>query len=222
MMSLNLLLMVFIVSFISCKNHDEVYVNPDSELNDHYQDLHDTLFQASQFPVNFSEKFYDIDIDRDSVVDVTLKVHTNYSSFAIRENYIQILLKNGYEINYTTLIETTWHWNPTLTDTIFRKDTIMIPKVHHLMDLISIDSDFSDQPIMLTYSYDPGGVGVKYNSFIGRNLWIADDYQYIVFRKIEGDKNKLAWLKVKVKGYQAIHLNSCKYVEKTEETILEQ
>jgi len=211
-----ILLIVFTISLIACKKHDDTYID------NNFQDLSDTLIQASQFLVNFSEVFYDLDIDRDSVVDLTIKTHTNYSSFALRENYIQILLKNGYEINYSKYIETTWNWNPDLVDTIFHNDTIMIPKIHHINDTIKIDSDFSNNSLMLTYSLDPGVMGRSYNSYINRNMWISDDYKYIVLRKIGVNEKRLAWIKVKVTGYQSIILNSCNYFKETNEILIEQ
>jgi hypothetical protein len=211
-----IVLIICTISLIACKKHDDI------NIDNNFQDLHDTLIQASPYLVNFSETFYDLDVDRDSVVDLTIKTHTNYSSFAIRENYIQILLKNGYEINYSKYIETTWNWNPTLPDTIFHKDTIMIPEIHHINDTIKIDSDFSNSSMMLTYSFDPGVMGRGYNSYISRNIWIADDYNYIVLRKIGVNEKRLAWLKVKVTGYQSIILNSSNYFKETNEISIKQ
>ena len=74
----------------------------------------------------------------------------------------------------------------------------------------------------LTYSFDPGPLGSSYNSYIRRDIWIFDDYKYFVLRKIGVNEKRLAWIKVKVTGYQSIILNSCNYFKETNEILIEQ
>ena len=203
----NIIILIILAFLIyNCKKTNDVI--PDK----YFTDLHDTLFEATDsWPVSYAVRSFDIDFDKDSVIDISIKVSASYSSSFGSESFTQVIPKNGFEIDFSSYIYTTWNWHPGLTDTIFQNDTVMIPKVFNITDTISINNNFTNNSLMIGYSESPGGASSQYVGGIYYGI-TANKYEYIAFRKKTGNSNILAWLKVKVKGSSTIILNSCRYV----------
>jgi len=186
--------------------------NEDMIPDKYFMDLHDTLIKAGDFPFANEESIYNIDIVRDTVIDISIIDFEYYSSAWGSVSYTKITPKNGFEIAFSNCIYTSWEWHPDLTDTIFKIDTVNIPKVFVNRDSISINDDFTNNSLMISYGESPGGATRAYHS--GIYYWIGThEYIYFAFRKRLDLGSKLGWLKVKIPDSFGIVLNSCRYVE---------
>lgn len=198
--------------FFNCKKEEEVSVNKN------FTDLHDTIITS--YEMNGSSS-YDLDIDKDDTIDISITVVRTYSSMYPHGNYIQISPKKGNQINFSNYIDTSWYWNPTLPEKIFTYKNVMIPKIYNVGDKIKIDGDFTNDSTMITYYYSPGGANSAYFGDINRQVWINIGYKYIALRKRKENHDKLAWIKLKVISSYGIILNSCNYMETKDEIIID-
>ena len=178
----------------------------------YFTDFHDILIKASDGPYESGDASYLIDIDHDNTIDVSINVHAHFSPAYGSDCYIKMTPVIGYEIAFSRCIYNSWSWHPDLADTIFKSDTVNIPKAYFTGNNISINDDFTYDSLMVAYSQDPGGIARPYSSGIyygmGRN-----EYIYIAFRKSLETFSRLAWLKVKIPNSYSIILNSCRYIE---------
>jgi hypothetical protein len=181
----------------------------------YFTDLHDTLIEASKYWPIYAEQYFSLDIDKDSTIDfsITVAAHFSHMDGPFAENYTQIFPKNGFEIAYTNNNYTYWYLNP---DTTYVYNSVLIPKTYNLGDEIKIDDNYTNTPLMITYSFD-GGYAV--NS--GRHYGISSGFKYISFRKIIGNINTLGWIKLKVVYSSSIILNSCRYIENENAFVIE-
>ncbi len=86
---------------------------------------------------------YNLDIDKDNITDLIITAYDYFSNYSGVKSYIKINPENGYEVAFTDYIAETWEWNPSMSDTIFQYDTLMIPKTFNFGDKIIIDDDYS-------------------------------------------------------------------------------
>ncbi|MBK7215025.1 MAG: hypothetical protein IPH88_17385 [Bacteroidales bacterium] len=204
-LSLAFILMMLAILIFSCrkeKDENSIIVDPN------FTDFHDTMFTVQW--ANFGLD-YNLDIDKDSVTDVIITAYSYYSSTAGHESYLRVAPKNGYSLAFSEIITTRWHWNPSLVDTIFYVDTVMIPRVYHLNDTIRISDLSNDASMMVYYSSGPSGPFSEYNS--GLSYRISEtDYYYIALIKSDGISRKIAWLKVKSLSTSGIFINSSNFV----------
>jgi hypothetical protein len=195
-----------------CKKSDE------TQINNNYTYLHDTLIQASAYPVNWAQDTFNLDIDKDTIIDLSILVSTYYSSFAGTENYIQIIPKNEYEISFSTIIDTIWSLSTNIQDTVFHFNTLIIPREYKLGDMIKISDEFTNGALMIAYARSYG-YPTGYNS--GEYYGWMNGYKYIALRRLNGSLTKLAWLKINVTGSSQATLNSCNYTENKNEWLIE-
>lgn len=207
MKNLNLafVLMMLVLLILSCrkeKDENPVFVDPN------FTDFHDTVFTVQW--ANFGLD-YNLDIDKDSVTDAIITAYSYYSSIAGHESYLRVAPQNGYNLAYSEITTTRWHWDPSLVDTIFYIDTVMVPRVYHNSDTIRISDMHNDASMMVYYSSGPTGPFSEYNS--GLSYRISEtDYYYIAFIKSDGISRKIAWLKVKSLSTSGIYINSSNFV----------
>lgn len=200
----------FTLLFPCCKEPDPVVIE---EKKEYFTDLGDLLLHTNVF-VSWEERSYDLDLDRDSVADLTIKIHSSYHTLIGQTYFIQFNPLNGYEILFTEFVERTWRWAPSWPDTLYSYQDVNIPRCSFAGDLIRADDTFSGDSIMIAYSFTPSTrVTTVRDSGINRRQWIMNDYGYVAFRKITPDTMRLAWLKVQVLHPYVIRLHSCKFFE---------
>lgn len=198
----------------NCKKEGEVSIDKN------FMDLRDTIIKIPDGLMTGSTNF-DLDIDKDNTIDLSVLVVKYYSSMYPWSNYIQITPKNGYQLNYSNYVDTSWYWNPTLPDKVFEYKKVKIPKIFNARDTIKIESDFTNDSTMIAYYQNPGGANSMYHGEIYRKAWLNIGYKYIALRQRKENDIKLAWIKLKVIGSSTIVLNSCSFIEKEVKTVIE-
>jgi hypothetical protein len=172
--------------------------------------------------VSWEEFHYNLDIDKDSINDLSIMVHSSFHTLVGYEYFIQMTPKNGYEILFSNTIDTTWYWNPSLPDSIYSYDTVMIPRVNDYNDMVYLNDNYTTDSIMITYYFAPS---IKFtqarSSGLYRDQWQNTGYKYVAFRKVINNGNKLAWLKINVLSANSIKLNSCKYFENESDILID-
>lgn len=199
--------------FFNCKKEE---VGEDGN----FTDLQDTTIRIPD-GLMIGNANFDLDIDKDKTIDLSILVVKYYSSMYPWSNYIQITPKNGYQLNYSNYVDTSWYWNPTLPAKVFEYGKAIIPKIFNGGDVIKLGGDFTNDSTMIAYYQNPGGASRMYHGDIYRKAWINIGYKYIALRKRRENDNKLAWIKLKVISSSEIVLNSCYYIENVEEFIIE-
>lgn len=201
--------------------------------DDNFNDLHDTLIIDKNFTdlqdtiikipdgLMIGSTNFDLDIDKDKTIDLSILVVKGYSSMFPWSHYIQISPKNDYQLNYSNYIDTSWYWNPTLPAKVFQYWKAIIPKIFDIGEAIKLEGDFTNDSTKIAYYQNPGGANSMYQGDIYRRAWINIGYKYIALRKRKENVNKLAWIKLKVNSSSVIILNSCFYNENKEELIIE-
>jgi PKD repeat protein len=189
----------------------------------YYTDLNDTLLRLDygEYTHNF-----DFDIDQDGLMDLSILLCQHLvTSYGRPLFYIQLIVMNGYEINVSNYIETTWTTFTINRDTIYQIDTVLIPKLHDINDTIYYEDEYSSVPIMLEYRESPAAPEEGRWSGI-RRILLGSEYKYIAFRKISDHENTLAWLKAKDPNegcmYGCICLNSCKFFNNQDRVIIKE
>lgn len=188
--------------------------------DENFTDLQDTTIRIPDGLMIGNAKF-DLDIDKDKTIDLSILVVKYYSSMYPWSNYIQITPKNGYQLNYSNYVDTSWYWNPTLPAKVFEYGKAIIPTVFNAGEVIKLGGDYTNDSTMIAYYQNPGGAGSMYHGDIYRKAWVNIGYKYIALRKRKENHDKLAWIKLKVTGSSQIVLNSCYYIENKEELIVE-
>jgi len=172
----------FIISFLSCTK-DETST---------YTDFQETLIKAESSGWGINESHFDINIDKADSVDIKITA-VNYHYHFYSGSYIQVECYNDYEIAFDT------------------SNGNILPKEYYLGDTIEIDKYYTGNPLKIDYlyvSWSPVGTITDTLTYgISSNI-----YLYIVFRKQSGNKNILAWLKLKIIDSTSIILNSCNYI----------
>ncbi len=199
--------------FFTCKKEDVTR-------NENLTDLKDTIIKIPDGMMTGSTNF-DLDIDKDNTIDLSVLVAKSYSSMYTWGYYVQITPKNGYQLNYSNYVDTTWYWNPTLPDKVFQYEKAIIPKIFDNGDTIKIEGDFTNDSTKIAYYQNPGGANSIYHGGIYRKAWVNIGYKYIALRQRKENVNKLAWIKLKVNSSSEIVLNSCCYFENKEKLIIE-
>lgn len=120
----------------------------------YFTDLNDILLRTMT-QVSWEQKLYDLDLDKDSIADVSIKMHSSYHTLTGTTYYIQLKPLNGYEILYSDMIEKTWRWDPSLPDTIYSYNEVKIPTYNSIGDIINVTDNFTSDSLMLVYSYTP-------------------------------------------------------------------
>ena len=69
------------------------------------------------------------------------------------------------------------------TDTLYKSDTVMIPKDVKVGDTIRLDDTYTQEPIMINYYWFPTGPGVGYSKRF--SIWYKanNGFYYIAFRQ---------------------------------------
>jgi hypothetical protein len=199
--------------FFNCKKEE-------IRKNENFTDLKNTIIKIPDGLMTGSTNF-DLDIDKDKTIDLSILVVKNYSVMHSWSNYIQITPKNGYQLNYSNYVDTSWYQNPTMPAKVFEYKKAIIPKIFNAGDPIKIEGDFTNDSTMISYYYNSSGVNSEYHSDISRRAWYNIGYKYIALRQRKETFNKLAWIKLEVTGSTEIILNSCCYIENKEELIIE-
>jgi hypothetical protein len=135
---------------------------------------------------------FDLDIDKDNTIDLSILIVKDYSSMHSWANYVQISPKNGYELCYSNYVDTSWYWNPTLPAKVFQYGKSIMPKIFNVGDTIKIEGNFTNNPTMISYYYHSSGLNSEYNSDIIWRAWYNIGYKYIVLRQRKETVNKLA------------------------------
>jgi hypothetical protein len=198
--------------FFNCKKEDVAK-------NENYIDLQDKMIKIPDGLMIGSTNF-DLDIDKDNTIDLSVLVVMSYSSMFPWGYSIQITPKNDYQLSYLNYVDTSWYWNPTLPAKVFQYEKSIIPKIFNVGDTIKIEGNFTVDPTMIVYFQNPGGANSMYHGDIHRNAWVNIGYKYIALRKRKDNDIKLAWIKLKVNSSSVIVLNSCYYIENKEELII--
>jgi hypothetical protein len=183
----------------------------DDKTDPFYTDFHDILF----IPMGINQLTpFDIDLDKDKIIDLSIKIKEGYSHYGSYDSYIQLYPKNSYEILFSIIVDTAYEWSPNAPDTSFSYYRVLMPKINNIGDIINITDKFTDDTIMLVYNEVPHPMIRPYSKGIERNQWVGIGYKYIVFRKSNATVNKLAWLKVKVLNGTELMISSSRYFEK--------
>ncbi len=200
--------------FFNCKKEE-------IRKNENFTDLQDTIIKIPD-GLMIGRTNFDLDIDKDNTIDLSILVVKYYSSMYPWSNYVQISPKNGYQLNYSNYVDTSWYWNPTLPAKVFQYGKAIIPKIFNTGDTIKVEGDFTNDSTKIVYIESPGGANSMYYGGISRKAWVNIGYKYIALRKRKENVNKLAWIKLKVNSSSVIVLNSCFYDENKEELIIEE
>lgn len=216
-------ILIVTIAFFACQKDDIepstidnledtlVYVETNT-IDKYITDLKDTLIYAQW--ANGEANFY-FDIDKDSVFDINFTGYSFYSNAGggnYSESYLKVTPLNGYKIASTDYITTTWSWNPSMSDTIFDTQTVMMPKVFHIGDTLSMNDKYSENSQMINYNESHNSF-YGFVSYSGLAYGIQEDEYYLGFSKLVNMKTRQAWLKVR-KGISAINLNSCCFIDK--------
>jgi hypothetical protein len=182
----------------------------DNPIDPNFTDLHDTLVYVDWAN---GYKYFNLDIDKDSNIDIIITALSYYSNTSGSKDYYQITPLNGYEVIYSDCTTTTWEWHPDLPDTIFYIDTVMIPRVFSLKDTIFSEDSYTQAPIMIKYGMSQGCITNEYHSGLEYGIGDIEGYFYFAFRNKSAINQKLAWLRLKFQHgvYPGIILNSCSY-----------
>lgn len=84
--------------FFNCKKEDDAK-------NENYTDLQDKMIKIPDGLIIGSTNF-DLDIDKDNTIDLSILIVKDYSSMHSWANYVQISAKNGYELCYSNYVDT--------------------------------------------------------------------------------------------------------------------
>lgn len=190
-------------------------------INKNFTDLHDTIIKVPDGPMIGSTNF-DLDIDKDNTIDLSILVVKYYSSMYPWSNYVQISSKNGYQLNYSNYVDTSWYQYPAMPTKIFEYKKVIIPKIFNTGDTIKIEGDFTNDSTKIAYIKNPGGANSQYYGGIYMKAWVNIGYKYIALRQRKENVDKVAWIKLKVNSSSVIVLNSCFYNENKEELIIEE
>jgi len=199
--------------FFNCKKEE---IGKD----ENFTDLQDTIIKIPDGLMIGSTNF-DLDIDKDNTIDLSILVVKYYSSMYPWSNYVQISPKNGYQLNYSNYVDTSWYQNPTMPTKIFEYKKVIIPKIVNTGDTIKVEGDFTNDSTKIAYNKNPGGANSQYYGGIYMKAWINIGYKYIALRQRKDNDIKLAWIKLKVNSSSEIVLNSCYHIENKEELIIE-
>jgi hypothetical protein len=207
-------LLIFCCAFCltNCNKTDDINIDK------YFNDLHDTLISPYGF---YNPIYFDVDLDKDHIPDVSIKTYDEYSVYGSFEYYIQIYSQNGYEISFSTIVDTSFEWTPSKPDTSFYYYSVMMPTINDIDDIITINDNYTEDTIMIVYNKVPHPVTRPYSKGISRNQWVGIGYKYIAFRKLSETEHRLAWLKVSVISSTEIKINSCRYFEKKDEITIE-
>ena len=209
-MKIYLAIISLLCAFLCCKCSKEEVILPDPYL----VDLQDTLVFASP---TYNSGIFMLDLDKDSIFDVEFEYFNHESHISPIEIYHKITPLNGFEISFSKWEVNRWSWDPSQIDTTFFVDTFNIAVTYNTGDTIKSNSDWTSEPIMLYYSISPSGPSVGlWNSYQYGNL--QSTYYYIAFRKYLGNSPILAW--IKLKNYEGITLNSCRYQDNADILII--
>lgn len=218
-----LTLIALIVFFSSCKKDDE---NPSDELetvNENFTALNDTFVGGFKY---YSGGYYnyDLDIDKDLVVDLTIEVSMHFSGTYGSEFNIKLSPKNGFEMAIDSTTYSRWSWNPTLIDTLYTTHAVQVPNVIDAGSLIPGSLIFNNSPCYLYFYKSPGGIGYNYTNTYSYKI-ASSDFVYLAFRKETDSTPILAWLKLKFiedDMFQnlGVILNSCSYSDDIEELVV--
>lgn len=188
-------------------------------IDKNFNNLKDTLIKVPDGEMNGSITF-DLDIDKNSIIDLSIVAVKSYSSMYVWEQYIQLTPKNDFQLSYIDYADTLWRWNPTLPDKIYEYEEVIIPKMFDLGDTIKFENKYTPSSMMITYYQNPGGANQLYRGEISRRAWLNAGYKYIALRQIKGDNVKLAWIKLNVISNSSLILNSCNFFLKNSEIII--
>lgn len=206
-----LILLCYSILF-NCKK-EEVAKNENlTELNDAIVKIPDGLMIGSTK--------YELDIDKDKTIDLSIYISKSYSSMYAWRNYIQITPKNSYQLSYSNYVDTSWYQNPNMPTKIYEYNDVTIPKIFNAGDTIKFDGTFTNDSTMIVYYQNPGGAWNMYRGDIYRKAWVNIGYKYIALRQRKENVNKLAWIKLMVISSSKIILNSCSFIENSEELII--
>jgi PKD repeat protein len=166
---------------------------------------------------------YDLDIDKDNYPDISISVSQRMGTVMAyyQQEDISISLLNDYEISITKDIDTTYHMKDIMDTTSITCDTFDSPVKYNINSKIKVDGSYSGNStnVVYFYFYDPSHVKTNYTITIW-NSWISSDYRYMAFRKKTGNSYILAWIKIKVKDFEHVYLNSCKYFVNKDEVVI--
>jgi len=90
--------------FLNCEQSDQVDIvdnkndTLESPTDKYFTDLNDTLIATTMYLVSWDECYYNLDIDKDSTIDLSITVYKYFSSMHGLDNYIQIAPRNGYQL----------------------------------------------------------------------------------------------------------------------------
>jgi PKD repeat protein len=173
----------------------------------------------------------DIDFDKDSIIDVSVIAYSHFGTMSGHFDYIQLLLKNNYEISVTTGIKVQYDQNLFGEKSNYKYDTTLIPKEYKINNKISINANYSDTSIYLFYSKSGpyyismgGGTYINVGSNWTSSDWSTSNYSYLTFRKKAENGYILAWLKViaNKNNIDIIYLKGCRYYKNQDEFIIDE
>jgi PKD repeat protein len=122
----------YIVMLIAKNDFSADSVSKSIQVNDpFYTDLHDTIIWVDWANGSL---IFNIDIDKDSTVDISVTSYDSYSSSSGSYKYVQIEAMNGYEIAFSNSTVTTWKIIE--VDTVIYVNSVSIPMVFIARDTI--------------------------------------------------------------------------------------
>jgi len=186
-----------------------------SIVDKNYTDLHNTTLYVMGGYGNDS-RTYELDLDKDKIPDISFLIASSLYHFSDAA-FIKLTTFNGYEINTKTFFDTTHRWEFLSPGTIYRNDSITLPREFYSGDLIRMDQNYSGKAFWLTCAEGGGTQGGNiykyYHLSFGKELFIG-------FRQLNENRHKLGWIKLQLVGFRHMILMSTYYVENKKELII--
>ena len=189
------LLSLFVwISFIHLSQIENIVINPSMVYMNVY-DIEDTLVSCNTFSI--SSKSYKMDIDNNSVTDLTFTTTWDANGWGGSRSIAMVASDSCYFVKDTNVIDTIGSISPS-GQIVYNPAIYSMVKKFELNDTISVENCSQQAPTNIVY-YNYGNFPslIIYHSL---DSWISGDH-YIGFRKRINQVNYLGWIKLSVPDY---------------------
>lgn len=176
-------MLVITLLILSCsKKEDEMSKSITTDYNNML------LYQG----VHYGMDTFSIDVDNDLVNDMDIIVHNFYPRGTT--SFIKLSPTNGYKMACVDYITTKWYSDPTMSDTSYFTDTILIPQVYKQYDTISNFDTYTTNPLTIYYDDAPHAQSRSEMSGLSYKIYEHGDF-YLGFRNFLNNKLRLVYVK---------------------------
>lgn len=193
---------------LNLDNGSDLFTKIISISDQYFQDLGNKTIV--HIPGEMGSEEFNIDLNGDDSTDLIISSVFIYGTFLYEfsETYIEIAPKNGYEICINKATRSFFKIMDYTYDTVKTYDSIAIPTIYKINDMIQHDNNYYGNSIVLVSDYCQRDHNANFYTDIQNLNWVSPEYRYIVFRNKTSSRNELAWLKVRVNSEYSITLNS--------------